>query len=277
MEEASSVVTMATGAIGPVVVKLSALLVRREYKLRRRTRKDVKIMRSKLKSIHSLLWVIWEREDLDAESKGLRREAWDLADGMDDGVDDFILTMKRGDNDRRFKQDKTQQPSRPFEFQERSSRNKWKPLVSRKKQDATVDSAGKPRRVHPFVPKDASKLVGMDRPRDELVKHLVGGEESTPTPGVVQPQLKMAAIVGSAGMGKTTLAHLVYEAIENKFRARAFVSVTESRNMAEVLASILRQVVADGDTSAVVPPVGTKSATAEKRLIDIISSILKDK
>ncbi|KAJ1288096.1 hypothetical protein BS78_02G063500 [Paspalum vaginatum] len=282
MEEASSVVTMATGAIGPVVAKMSALLGRREYKLRRRTRKDVKLMTSKLKSIHSLLWAIWEREDLDAQSKELRREAWYLADDMDDAIDDFILNMKRGGSDtsRRFVQDKVQQPGRHFEdFRRRADdvsercRKKWKPLVSRKK-DATVDSAGKPRRVHPFVRRAASELVGMDRPKDELVKHLVGGEESTP--GVVQTQLKMAAIVGSAGMGKTTLAHLVYEAIENKFQAKAFVSLTESSNMAEVLASILRQVAAD-DPSIVVPPVGAKPAKTQNRLIDIISNFLEDR
>lgn len=79
--------------------------------------------------------------------------------------------------------------------------------------------------------------------------------------------IKMASIVGTAGMGKTTLARLVYEAIENKFEARAFVSVNPGGDMKEVLKSILQQV------GAVLP----SGATGEKRLINTISKFLKEK
>jgi hypothetical protein len=56
MEEAT--VTAATGTLGPVIAKLAALLGS-EYKLRWRTRRDVKFIRSKLKPVHSILWNIW--------------------------------------------------------------------------------------------------------------------------------------------------------------------------------------------------------------------------
>ena len=107
----------------------------------------------------------------------------------------------------------------------------------------------------------------MEEPRDKLIDHLVGEEENT-------PQLKMACIVGAAGMGKTTLARLVYEAIQDQFQARAFVSVTSSRNMTELLVSILQQVTAD---STDVLLAGTKSSTKNKHLIGIISNFLNDK
>jgi thymidylate kinase len=107
----------------------------------------------------------------------------------------------------------------------------------------------------------------MEEPRDKLIDHLAGEEEST-------PQLKMASILGAAGAGKTTLARLVYEAIEGKFQVRAFVSIISSQNMTEVLASILQQVTAD---STDVLFAGTKAATKNRHLIDIISSFLKDK
>jgi len=281
MEEAP--VTAATGALGPVVVKLSALVRRRgEYHLRWRTQKDVKLIRSKLKSVHSILWVIWEREVLDAAGKELKMEAWRLADDMNDAIDDFILSMKCSNDGKRFMQAKIQ-PS-PFQDLKRRAvdvcercRNKWKTetshttfscLFSRTK--TTVDSGPGKRRtrvVDPYVHKDISELVGMKEPRDKLIDHLVGEEENT-------PQLKMACIVGAAGMGKTTLARLVYEAIQDQFQARAFVSVTSSRNMTELLVSILQQVTAD---STDVLLAGTKASTKNKHLIGIISNFLKDK
>jgi hypothetical protein len=281
MEEAP--VTAATGALGPVVAKLSALVRRRgEYQLRWRTRKDVKLMRSKLKSVHSILLVIWEREDLDAAGKELRMEAWRLADDMSDAIDDFILTMERSNDGKRFMQTENQ-PSPFQDLKQRAvdvyerCRNKWKTetshttfssLFSRKK--TTVDSGpGKQRTrvVDPYVHKDISELVSMEERRDKLIDHLVGEEENT-------PQLKMACIVGAAGMGKTTLARLVYEAIQDQFQARAFVSVTSSRNMTELLVSILQQVTAD---STDVLLAGTKASTKNKHLIGIISNFLKDK
>jgi disease resistance protein RPM1 len=288
MEEAPVVVTAATGALGPVVANLSTLLRRDgEYKLRRGTRKDIKLIRSKLKSIHSILWVIWEREDLDAEGKELRMEAWRLADDMNDAIDDFILSLKRSNDGRRFNQAKIQ-PSRPFKDLKRRAdgvsercRKKWKmetslattfsSLFSTTKTTVGDSGPGKRTRiVDPYVHKDISKLVGMEEPRDKLIKHLVGEEEVT-----LQAQLKMASILGAAGVGKTTLARHVYEAIDkDKFKARAFVSILSCHNMTEVLASILRQVAADDSTAVLLA--GIKAAT-EKHLIGIISNFLKDK
>jgi predicted ATPase len=119
-------------------------------------------------------------------------------------------------------------------------------------------------RAYPFVRKDALELVGMVGPKDKLIRHLIGKE------GL---QLKMASIYGPAGMGKTTLADLVYEAIGDKFQSRAFVSVTPGGNMREVLITILEQVAPNRS----VPLVGTAEATEEEHLIDIISNFLKDK
>ncbi|CAM0884885.1 unnamed protein product [Alopecurus aequalis] len=260
MEGAS--VTAATGALGPVVAKLSDLLGS-EYKLRRRTRSDIKLIRSKLKSMHTLLWTIWEREHLDAMSKDLKKEALGLADDMEDAIDDFILSMEHSRSNRRFIQTKIE--ASPFQdFKKRVNdvsercHSKWK----KKKKTA------QPTPRAPFVRKDASEIVGMDGPRDKLIQHLVGEEESTK----LEPRLKMASIVGMAGMGKTTLADMVYEAIGNKFQSRAFVSVTPNPNMKEVLKSILEQVAA----GSAAPLVGIEAASQE-HLIERISNFLKEK
>jgi len=239
---------------------------------------DIKFMRSKLKLVHSILWNIWEREELDATSMALKMEVLDLADDVDDTIVDFILTLERSHNNKRLVQTKIK--ASPFQdFKKRAS------IVSRRcrsnwKKDkpfsgllpcgniATDDfHPGKPR-AYPFVRKDASELMGMAEPTDKLIRHLVGRYKRRP----VEPQLKMASIVGMAGMGKTTLANLVYEAIGRKFQSRAFVSVIPGGNMREVLAGILEQVAPSSSVSLA----GTQ-ASMEEHLIDIISNFLKDK
>ncbi|VAI00396.1 unnamed protein product [Triticum turgidum subsp. durum] len=276
-------VTAATGVLGPVVVKLGALLGS-EYKLRRQTRKDIKFIKSKLKPVHSILWATWEREILDAESKYLKKEALDLADDMLDAIDDFILTMEPSRRNKHLMVQSKIKASRPFqEFKTRvddvsgrcHSNWKWEKskraesissLFSRRNANSSASSKAPPPRA-PFVRKDASKLIGLETWRNELIRHLVEEEESTS----VQPQLKMASIVGMAGVGKTTLARLVYgdEAIENQFQSRAFVSVTPTPNMKEVLTRILQQVGAQ-------PPAGNQ-ARSEEHIIHAISNFLQDK
>ncbi|XP_047080187.1 disease resistance protein PIK5-NP-like [Lolium rigidum] len=235
-----SPVTAATGALGPVIAKLAALLGR-EYKLRWRTRRDIKFIKSKLKSVHSLLWTICERELLDAASKELKMEALDLADDMEDAIDDFIVSMERSRSSKPFVQTKGKaSPLQDFKkrvtaVSERCS-GMWKKISS---------SPSRPTpRARPFVRKEASELVPMDRQMDVLIRVLVGTEDSI----LVEPKLKMASILGTAGMGKTTLADLIYQAIGNRFQARAFVSVTPGGNITEVLARILEE-VADENTA----------------------------
>ncbi|XBI77525.1 hypothetical protein VPH35_070612 [Triticum aestivum] len=276
-------VTAATGVLGPVVAKLGALLGS-DYKLRRQTRKDVKSIRSKLESVHSILWAIWEKEILDAECKALKKEALDLADDMEDAIDDFILTMKRSRRSKRLIQSKIK-ASCPFQdFRTRvdevsgKCHTKWKnkcadpisSLFSRRSAKSSPPSKPPPPPPPraPFVRKDASEIFGMEGWRNDLITYLVGGEEESTT---VQPQLKMASIVGMAGVGKTTLASLVYEHedIQNHFQSRAFVSVTLAPNMKEVLTKILNQVGAE--------PLASNEAGTEEGLIHAISNFLDDK
>ncbi|XP_037419441.1 disease resistance protein PIK5-NP-like [Triticum dicoccoides] len=280
MEGEGDPMTVATGTLEPVVGKLGALLGS-GYKLQHRTRKDVKFIKSKLKSVHSILWEVWETEDLDAESKGLKKEALDLADDMHDAIDDFILTIE-GSRGSKSLMMQSKMKASPFQdFRARVDevsgrcRRKWtweqnksaQPISSLFPRKKTTKPRNPPPPQAPFVHKDASEIVGMDTWTNDLITYLVGqGDEETTT---VHPQLKMASIVGMAGEAKTTLANLVYEEIGNKFQSWVFVSVTPTPHMKEVLTSIVRQVGAE-------PTAGTQART-EERIIHSISSFLENK
>ncbi|CAN6226791.1 unnamed protein product [Urochloa humidicola] len=84
---------------------------------------------------------------------------------------------------------------------------------------------------------------------------------------------EMVCIVGFAGMGKTTLADLVYQAIGDEFQSRAFVSVHLNPNMIEILGTILSQ-ARDG---AIMSAGSASEPASEQHTINDISSFLSDK
>lgn len=75
-------------------------------------------------------------------------------------------------------------------------------------------------------------LVGIDRPRDEIIKLLDDGEQ----------RMKVVSIVGSGGLGKTTLANQVYQKIGEQFDCKAFVSLSQHPDMEMIFQTILYQV-----------------------------------
>ena len=69
--------------------------------------------------------------------------------------------------------------------------------------------------------KDASDLIGVDGPRDEIVKWLCNRDgEST-------PQLKVVSIVGYGGLGKKTLARQVYDKLRTNYDCRVCISISQ--------------------------------------------------
>ncbi|KAK1613673.1 hypothetical protein QYE76_019190 [Lolium multiflorum] len=76
----------------------------------------------------------------------------------------------------------------------------------------------------------------MEEPMNELVNLLADNEE----------QMKMVSIVGFGGLGKTTLANVVYGKLKGNFDLCAFVSVSQKPNVPEIIHSLLSQL---GSTS----------------------------
>lgn len=81
--------------------------------------------------------------------------------------------------------------------------------------------------------KKATQLIGIDGPRDEIIKTLVEGSEGS------GKQLKIISIVGLRGLGKTTLANAVYEKLSGQFDCWAFVSVSSNPDIKKLLKDTL--------------------------------------
>lgn len=80
----------------------------------------------------------------------------------------------------------------------------------------------------PALYKEAANLVGIDGPRDELIRWVMDEKK----------QLKGVTIVGCGGLGKTTLANEVYHRVKGQFDFHAFVSVSQRPDVARLLNSI---------------------------------------
>jgi len=76
-------------------------------------------------------------------------------------------------------------------------------------------------------------LVAIDEQRNVLVEHLMDGERSR----------KVVCVVGSGGIGKTTLATEIYRQLQGKFNCRAFVHLGRNPSIKSTLISILKQVM----------------------------------
>ena len=78
---------------------------------------------------------------------------------------------------------------------------------------------------------NAADLVGIERASNELVNQL--RDEVN--------QLKIVSIVGFGGLGKTTLANEVYQRLKGDFAYGAFVPVSQTPNIPNLLRSLLSQ------------------------------------
>ncbi|CAL4988105.1 unnamed protein product [Urochloa decumbens] len=81
---------------------------------------------------------------------------------------------------------------------------------------------------------ESTKLVAISGPREELSELLI--REGT------SKQLKVISIVGVGGLGKTTLANVIYRELKGQFECNAFVPVSLKPDIKRILSSILRQV-----------------------------------
>ncbi|VAI63766.1 unnamed protein product [Triticum turgidum subsp. durum] len=275
-----ALVSVATGVLKPVLEKLAALLSD-EYKHFKGVRKEIKFLTHELAAMEAFLLKMSEEEDPDVQDKIWMNEVRELSYDMEDAIDDFMQSV--GDKDekpdgfiekiksslgklgkmkarRRTGKEIQDLKKQIIEVTERNARYKSRETFS-KNANTTVY----PRDLAIF--EHASKLVGIDEPKAEIIKLLT--EEDVCASEQQQQQLKIVSIVGPGGMGKTALANQVYQELKGQYECWAFVSVSRNPDMMNILRTILSEVAKKHSAST--------EAGDIRQLINKIIDFLADK
>jgi hypothetical protein len=240
-------VSAATGTLKPLLKKLVAVLGE-EYKRFTKVRGKIKSLHQELNAIHAFLLEIISEENPDAQEKVWMKEVRELSYDMEDRFDEFmirvgdksnpeslikklkdIMSITKAKTRREIAKAVEDLMVKVKEVADRNARYRRGEIIS-ERNNVYVD-----RRALAIF-EDASKLVGIDGPRDELIRQLMKGDETTP------PQKpKILSVFGFGGLGKTTLANQVYERLKDQIKCHAFVSVSRNPNLTNILRNILCQ------------------------------------
>ncbi|CAD6342380.1 unnamed protein product [Miscanthus lutarioriparius] len=267
----AAVVGVTTGVMKPLLSKLTKLL-EEEYVKLKGVRKQIKFLRDELRAMSPTLEMLADAEELNPQMTAWRDKLRELAYDLEDCIDAFI---SRVDHERDghsglikgfFRKLKKLKQRHDIANQiqelkasvlEASERHKRYDLAQLKNKSSS--SSVDPRLQALYV--DIDKLVGIDAPKKQIIELLsmeMNGSSA---------KLKVFSIAGCGGLGKTTLAKLVYEDIKNQFKCAAFVSVSRTPDVRKVLRGIAKGV---GITSNMLDD-------DEKELIDKLREHLQDK
>jgi ATPase subunit of ABC transporter with duplicated ATPase domains len=242
-------VSVLAGVMASVISKLTALLAE-EYTKLKGVRRQVEFMKDELSSMNALLHRLAEVDcDLDVQKKEWRNQVREMSYDIEDCIDDFMKNLGQTDMAKAgglvqslVQQLKALRARHQISSQiqglkarvEDASKRRMRYTLDERTFEPSISRAIDPRLPSLYAESDG--LVGIDKPRDQLIKWLMEGVDPS-----VQ-QLKVISIVGPGGLGKTTLANEVYRKLEGKFQCRAFVSLSQQPDVKKILRSILSQV-----------------------------------
>lgn len=251
---------LATAAMHSLLPKLFELL-HGEYKLHKALKKDVEFLEREMRSIDAALRKVAmvPRDKLDDNSKIWANQVRELSYEMEDLVESFLVGVQGVDpaaNPHGFRGFVRKVANL---FTKGKARHQIADAIKavkdqvqqvadrrdRYKIDDVEASLAATTMVEPVDPrlmvqfKDHRELVGIEEPRDELIKRLADEDDCV---SKAKQQLKILSIFGFGGLGKTTLAKAVYDKIQAEFECKAFYSVGQNPNLKNVLIGILSRV-----------------------------------
>lgn len=191
--------------------------------------------------------------ELDDEVKLWVRDIRELSYNAEDILDTFLVRLKSNDEDpgpnkltraakkigKLFNKSKARHKiagmidainEKAKEVAERHRRYRSDDILAKPAMASTID----PRLAAMF--REVSQLVGVDKSRDKLISMLSPSEEDNDGSN---EKLKIVSMVGAGGLGKTTLAKVVYDSLKPQFGCGAFVLVGQNPDLQKVLRDIL--------------------------------------
>uniref|UniRef100_A0A0E0BR83 Rx N-terminal domain-containing protein n=1 Tax=Oryza glumipatula TaxID=40148 RepID=A0A0E0BR83_9ORYZ len=277
-------VSVATGVMGSLLAKLSALLGE-EHGLLKGVKGDIRFLRDELSTMNVFLTKMASVEDsLDVQVKDWRNKVRELSFDIEDCIDLFMHKLNRGDDKVNIVL-KMAKKIRML-WSRHQIANQIQELKARVKEEsdrrlryyfsecnAHVDGT----KIDPRLPAlyvEEEKLVGIHGPMEEIIELLMKEDGSG-------QKLKVVSIVGFGGLGKTTLANQVYNKIKDQFDCSAFISVSQSPNIKKILFDMLKDVTSrdNSDDDKQIKVVGVKEDKSddERQLIDKLRVFLENK
>ncbi|KAL6845679.1 hypothetical protein ACP4OV_024502 [Aristida adscensionis] len=237
---------LVSGPMGSLVAKLGELL-KEEYKLQKGVRAEIQRLQNDLEHAHATLQVVaqFPSDQLDSLVKLWARDIREASYDMEDVVDTFLVRMEDGSGDEASSFDRLREKMASLFTKSKARHKIARAIVDiRKKLQQVIERRGT-YGVHDVVPKTASssrichrvsnmynnmtKLVGIEKRRDELISMLKADHVGR----------KIVSVVGPGGLGKTTIAKLVYDKLKGEFDCAAFVPVGQQPDAMNVLKDIL--------------------------------------
>ncbi|CAD6257524.1 unnamed protein product [Miscanthus lutarioriparius] len=255
----------ATSVMGSVIGKLAALLTEK-YKLAKDVERGIRFLQEELSCMDAVLQMLAEKDDdqIDPRAKDWRSKVRELSYDIEDCIDRFRLNHSHGGSKASFVGKAMRKVKTLFQDggiaveEEQSERGKRYYDIN-----LCLTASAQPVLLDPRAPalfQEARDLVGIDAPREEIIRLLKCEEK----------QHKVVSIYGIGGQGKTTLAMEVYHKITEAFDCRAFVPVSQTPDMKRLLRDILSQISkSDFDQSQMLETV--------EQLIRTVNECLKDK
>ncbi|WVZ96515.1 hypothetical protein U9M48_042145 [Paspalum notatum var. saurae] len=243
--------TLVTGAIGSLLPKLVDLL-KKEYGLQKGVREKIESLSLELEVSKALLCKVgevpWDQvnELVRLWARDIREASYD----MEDIVDEFLVHidapeptephMLRRLRKKMGKLFKKSMARRKISTMIQEIDNKLKEVEARHKRytvhnipdkQVAATTTTDPRLNHLY--NMAAELIGIEQPMVDLINKLsLGGDGD-------HEKRKVVSVVGSGGLGKTTLAKAVYNQLSSRFDCMAFVPVGQSPDVKKVIRDIL--------------------------------------
>ncbi|VAI85513.1 unnamed protein product [Triticum turgidum subsp. durum] len=256
-------VSASTGAMNSVLGKLANLMGEEFAKLKN-LRKEVKFVSDELAGMKDALEGLSYLDELDPQTKRWRDIVREMSYDIEEIIDDFMQNIGGTDKSDGFVSS-TIRRLKTLTARHRIARQieDVKKLVletSARRHRYKIDTSSSSNvAIDPRVAtlyENAANLVGVEEPTNELINLLSEGEK----------KLKVVSIVGFGGLGKTTLANVVYGKLKGEFSScTAFVLVSQKPDIPKLLRGLLSQLGVEPSIHA-----------CESHLIDMLREHLKD-
>jgi len=242
-----------TGAMGSLLSKLGDLL-KEEYNLQKSVRGEIMFLKAELERMQAALLMVTEAP-MDQQPSILvklwARDVRELSYDIEDKVDTFMMCIDcgpkelhgfRGFIDISMDLLTKAKIRHKLGTEIKDLRRSIKEVSERRDRYMVTQVAAKPADVPvqnlrlSAMYKKVDELTGTQEKSNDLIGRLIDeGDEPS------NKQLMTVSIVGFGGLGKTTLANVVYDKLKGQFDCTAFVSVSENPNIERIFINILRQ------------------------------------